>query len=87
MVQLAFLSGVQGSCEQIDQGLTEVPADIPAGCVEVILEYNEITQLPSAGFGSLPQCTALFLGFKQISLIENGAFAGFVDGQEPNFSH
>lgn len=72
-LQIAFLPGVLSKCDYMGEDLLEVPSGISNDCSDVDVSSNEITQLPTAVFNSLTQCTELYLGGNRISEIEYGS--------------
>ena len=59
-----------------DQGLTEIPTDIPAEALEVHIAFIHFTKIEANMFANLSQCTFFSLGYNKISDIEPGAFNG-----------
>ncbi|XP_036612622.1 reticulon-4 receptor [Trichosurus vulpecula] len=62
------------SCQQ--QGLTAIPAAIPAQSQRIFLHNNRITQVGAASFRSCRNMTILWIHSNAISVIEATAFAG-----------
>ncbi|XP_027703334.1 reticulon-4 receptor [Vombatus ursinus] len=62
------------SCQQ--QGLTAIPAAIPAQSQRVFLHNNRISQVGAASFRSCRNMTILWIHSNAISVIEATAFAG-----------
>ncbi|XP_068956895.1 reticulon-4 receptor [Petaurus breviceps papuanus] len=62
------------SCQQ--QGLTAIPAAIPAQSQRIFLHNNRITQVGASSFRSCRNMTILWLHSNAISAIEATAFAG-----------
>ena len=58
------------------QGFTEVPDDIPADVLYVLLSGNNITTLRTNQFQYLSKCLAIFLTQNKITVIQPGAFNG-----------
>ena len=57
-------------------GLTEVPSDIPAQAVTVVLGRNQIEVIRENVFNHLKVCEELYLSINKIKTIEIGAFNG-----------
>ena len=72
---------------KFDDGLTEIPTNIPPGVLHVIIYSRQITTIKANAFSQLSQCTYLRVGYN-ISEIEPGAFNGltalnlFIFGQK-----
>ena len=61
---------------RVCQGLTSIPADIPAEAREVRIYGNTIHTLRANDFSQLSQCTVLYLDYNDIQEIQVGAFTG-----------
>ncbi|XP_012937853.1 slit homolog 2 protein [Aplysia californica] len=59
-----------------DKGFTKIPDNIPESAIEIRLEENHITQLPSRAFADLSNLKRIDLGKNQISYIAPDAFSG-----------
>ncbi|XP_008586431.1 PREDICTED: leucine-rich repeat and transmembrane domain-containing protein 1 [Galeopterus variegatus] len=61
-------------CSQ--QGLVEIPSDLPPQTLTLHLQDNQIHQLPAFAFRSVPQLTTLNLSNNSLSNLAPGAFLG-----------
>uniref|UniRef100_A0A8C0JY68 Leucine-rich repeat and transmembrane domain-containing protein 1 n=1 Tax=Canis lupus dingo TaxID=286419 RepID=A0A8C0JY68_CANLU len=61
-------------CSQ--QGLAEIPSDLPPQTLTLHLQDNQIQQLPAFAFRSVPQLTTLNLCNNSLSNLAPGAFQG-----------
>lgn len=61
-------------CSQ--QGLVEIPSDLPPQTLTLHLQDNQIHQLPAFAFRSVPQLTSLNLCNNSLSNLAPGAFHG-----------
>ncbi|XP_023443601.2 leucine-rich repeat and transmembrane domain-containing protein 1 [Dasypus novemcinctus] len=61
-------------CSQ--QGLVEIPSDLPPQTLTLHLQDNEIHQLPAFAFRSVPQLITLNLSNNSLSTLDPGAFHG-----------
>ena len=61
---------------QINLNLTQVPTDIPADALKVVIVFNRITNVKTNVFSQLTQCTVLDVQRNLISEVEPGAFNG-----------
>ncbi len=60
------------------QGLTSIPADIPAVAREVWIIGNNISTLDAYDFKQLTTCTRLVLRYNEVSVIQVRAFSGLI---------
>ncbi len=59
-----------------DLGLTRVPDDLPNTTVELYLDQNNLTRVPSFAFSGMPRLRVLDLSASNIQKLSNDCFAG-----------
>ncbi|XP_078572441.1 uncharacterized protein LOC144859562 [Branchiostoma floridae x Branchiostoma japonicum] len=60
-------------------GITDIPKNVPADTVYLVVEYTNISVIPTGVFNNLHKLTGLLLDGNQLTSIESGAFEGLTN--------